>query len=149
MSVLHNQHFPIAEGIFPPKLPLCKIRILYRFDKRINLPRAELPKLKGLPRSWPVRADGDTQLLQGTWLCLGLSDKTPEILKGSGLDQGVESKGGAEASAGPEPGTWTLGLLLHGPQTLQWAGTDGWAASLVLGTRLPACLPASMLPGVC
>lgn len=90
-----------------------------------------------------MRADGDTRLLQGPLLCLGLSDKTPEILKGSGLDQG------AEASTNPEPGTLTLGLLLRGPQTLQRAGTDGWAASLVLGTRLPASLPASMLPGVC
>lgn len=57
MSVLHNQHFPIAEVFFfPPKLPLCKIRILYSFDKRINLPRAKLPELKGLPQSRPVQA---------------------------------------------------------------------------------------------
>lgn len=96
-----------------------------------------------------MRADGDTRLLQGALLCLGLSDKTPEILKGSGLDQGAKSKEEAEASTNPEPGTLTLGLLLRGPQTLQRAGTDGWAASLVLGTRLPASLPASMLPGVC
>ena len=53
--VLHNQHFPIAGFFSPPKLPLCKIRILYSFDKRINLPRAKLPESEGLSGSRPVR----------------------------------------------------------------------------------------------
>lgn len=85
-----------------------------------------------------MRADSDTRLLQGALLCLGLSDKTPEILKGTELDQGAKSKEGAEASTDPEPGAWPLQLLLHGPETLQRASTDVWATSLVLGTRLPA-----------
>lgn len=55
-----------------------------------------------------MRVHHDTRPLQGALLCLGLSDKTPEILKGHGLDQGAQSKEGAEASAGPEPGAWIL-----------------------------------------
>lgn len=57
--VLHNQHFPIAV-FFPPKLPLCKIRILYSFDKRINLPRAKLPDGEGLPKSSHLQVSFDT-----------------------------------------------------------------------------------------
>lgn len=76
--VLHNQHFPIA-GFFSPKLPLCKIRILYSFDKRINLPRAKLPESEGLSGSCLCGVGFNTSALPGAWLPLCLGEETPKI----------------------------------------------------------------------
>lgn len=69
--VLHNQHFPIAGFFFPPKLPLCKIRILYSFDKRINLARARLPECERLPGTRPLQGPPCSWLISGGFAASG------------------------------------------------------------------------------
>lgn len=95
MSVLHSQHFPIAEGFFPPNCHSAKLGFCIVLIRELTSHMPNSRSLRGSPRAGLCRLSETP----GCY-CLRLSDKIPEILEGSGL---AHRAGQVGTPAGPDP----------------------------------------------